>query len=412
MISLSWEKTVLPNGTRALIFPRASDKTALLCLGFEYGSNADVPSNAGLAHLLEHMLAGGSTRRVELSRSLEREGGLFNCETYHEHTLVYADVLPDKLENAAQTLREIAYCQSFEEDRLQKERKIVLHEIADAKDNPEARVQDMLLKSLFRTHPTGRPISGFSNTVKTISIKMIRESHRIHYAPQNTILVLTGRFDEDEKNSVLGKFADVPKSRFAQNKPLSTEEKKPGKKQTVQRRAGLAQTYVATGTRTVPAKHQNRYALDIINVLMGYGASSRLFIELREKNTLTYNVETRHHVGSDFGYFSAYCAIKKGKMEKTRSLVRREFEKVRTQKLSDKELRKCKDMIRGYVLRTLDDHLGCAGLLIEEETQFQNQYAISDYLERIESVPAREIKEIANKYLTEDRFSTAILEPT
>jgi predicted Zn-dependent peptidase len=321
-------------------------------------------------------------------------------------------VLPDKLVNAAQTLREIAYSQSFEEDRLRKEREIVLHEIADAKDNPETRVQDMLLKSLFRTHPTGRPISGFSNTVKTISIKMIKESHRIHYAPQNTILVLTGRFNEDEKNSVLEKFADAPKGRFAQKQPLSTKEKKPEKKQTVQKRAGLAQTYMAIGARTVPAKHQNRYALDVINVLMGYGASSRLFIELREKNTLTYNVETRHHVGSDFGYFSVYCAVKKGKMEKTHNLIRREFEKMRTQKLPDKELRKCKDMIRGYVLRTLDDHLGCAGLLIEEETQFQNQQAIRDYLERIESVSAREIKEIANEYLMEDRFSTAILEPT
>jgi predicted Zn-dependent peptidase len=168
---------------------------------------------------------------------------------------------------------------------------------------------------------------------------------------------------------------------------------------------------VAIGARTVPAKHQDRYALDAINVLMGYGASSRLFIELREKKALAYNVETRHHVGLDFGYFAAYCAVKKGKMEKTRSLVRGEFEKVRTHKLPDKELRKCKDMIKGYALRTLDDHLGCAALLVEEETQFQNQHAIRDYLKRIESVSAREINEVANEYLTEDRFSTATLEP-
>lgn len=412
MSSLSWEKKVLSNGIRVLVFPRASDKTAMLCLGFEYGSNSDVPNNAGLAHLLEHMLAGGSTKRIELSRSLEREGGLFNCETGYEHTLIYADVLPNKLANAAQTLKEIAYNQLFEEAKLQKERKIVLNEIADAKDNPETRVRDMLLKTLFRTHPTGRPISGFSNTVKSTSMKTVRESHRIHYAPQNMILVLTGRFNEDEKAAALGKFADVPKSRFTQEQSSSTEEKRAEKKQNVQKRAGLAQAYLATGVITVPAKHHDRYALDITNVLIGYGASSRLFIELREKNTLTYNVETKHHVGSDFGYFSVFCAVKKGKTEKTCNLIRKEFEKVMTQKLPDEELRKCKDMIKGEVLRIMDNHLGCADLLVEEEMQFQSHHAINDYLERIESVSAREIRKVTNEYLTEDRFSTAILEPT
>lgn len=412
MNSLSWEKKILPNGTRVLIFPRASDKTALLCLGFEYGSNADVSKNAGLAHLLEHMLAGGSTKRIKLSRSLEGKGGIFNCETDHEHTLVYADVLPNKLVNAAQTLKEIAYSQSFEEDKLRKERKIVLHEIDDAKDNPETRVHDMLLKTLFKTHPTGRPISGFSNTVKTITMKTIKESHKTHYAPQNTILVLTGRFDEDEKETALAKFADVPKSRFSRKQPVCTEEEKTEKKQIVKKRAGLDQTYVAIGATTVPAKHHDRYALDITSVLMGYGASSRLFIELREKNTLTYNVETKHRVGSDFGYFSVYCAVKKGKMEKTHALIRKEFGKVIAHKLPDEELRKCKDMIRGEILRIMDNHLGCADLLVEEEMQFQSHDTISNYLERIKSVSAREISEAANEYLTEDRFSAAILEPT
>jgi zinc protease len=203
-----------------------------LCLGFEYGSNADAPNNAGLAHLLEHMLAGGSTRRVELSRSLEWRGGFSNCQTSYEHTLIFADVLPNNLIDTAQILKEIAYSQSFEEDRLWKERKIVLNEIAEGKDDPETRVNDMLLTSLFRTHPTGRPICGFSNTVKSISTKMIRESHRIHYVPQNTILVLTGKFNENEKNKVLKKFADVPKNRSAQKQPLCTKEKKSEKRQT------------------------------------------------------------------------------------------------------------------------------------------------------------------------------------
>src|SRR5208283_5401571 len=160
-----WRRDVLSNGLRVLLFPRQSANTTQLSIAVEYGSNQEPEEIAGSAHFLEHMLAGGSTKRIQLSRGIENSGGILDFYTEHEYMMSTMNILPIKLAEASFVLSELFFSHSFEEEKFKQERKIILNELAESSDDPTEQVEELLLKSLFKKHPVKRPIGGFPKTI-------------------------------------------------------------------------------------------------------------------------------------------------------------------------------------------------------------------------------------------------------
>ena len=159
--AMFWRRNILPNGLTVLQFPRQSANTTQLSLAVEYGSNQEPKEIAGVAHFLEHMLAGGSQKRIEVSRSIENSGGILDFYTDHEHMMSMMDVLPGKLAEASFIISELLFSSDFEKEKFGQERKIILNELAEALDDPTERIEELLLKSLFKNHPVNRPVGGF-----------------------------------------------------------------------------------------------------------------------------------------------------------------------------------------------------------------------------------------------------------
>jgi predicted Zn-dependent peptidase len=151
--------------------------------------------------------------------------------------------------------------------------------------------------------------------------------------------------------------------------------------------------------------------LNVIDTLLGVGASSRLFIELREKKALAYSIESAHEYGSDYGYFRIDCAIDSKRLEETKCLLHKEMEKLRNEKVLEDELNKVKDMIAGTILRTVDSPVDFPETMAVMEMQFNNENALQEYLGTVKALSANDIIEVANKYLAEDSLSTAVLYP-
>jgi len=193
MINLAWKRQVLPNGLRMLLFQRPAGVTAQLSVAVAYGSNSEPENASGAAHFLEHMIAGGSTRRIELSQSIEKMGGYADYSTANEDTMIFTDVLPEKIDTASKMLIDILSEADFEEEKFQSERKIILHEIAEVADDPWTMVDELLRKSLFKKHPIRRPVLGLRKTVSTMTLDMLENTYRMHFTPENIILVLTGK---------------------------------------------------------------------------------------------------------------------------------------------------------------------------------------------------------------------------
>ena len=393
-----------------LLYPRMSSMTAQLSVAVAYGSNSDPEENAGMAHFLEHMTAGGSAKQIERSRRIELMGGYLDFSTANEDTMIVSDVTPNKLCKASETLSELLFDYTFEEVKLLSERKIILHEIAEAEDDPWTSVNELLTKNLFKEHPVKRPILGFKKTVSHLSLDELDRVRKTRYVPQNIVLILTGNFSDKDAETVALNFGNVENKEAISNGKLPVENAKP-REETKKAKTGITQTYLSMGARTVHSLHPDMPALNVIDTLLGVGASSRLFIELREKKALAYSIESAYEYGSDYGYFHIDCAIESKRLEETKCLLHKEMEKLRNEKVPENELNKVKDMIAGTILRTVDSPVDFPETIAVMEIQFNNEYALQEYLEKVKALSAKDILEVANKYLCKDSFSTAILYP-
>jgi predicted Zn-dependent peptidase len=409
--AMFWRRSILSNGLTVLQFPRQTANTTQLSIAVEYGSNQEPEENAGVAHFIEHMLAGGSEKRIQLSRSIEDSGGILDFYTDHQHMMTRMDILPDKLTEASLIISELLFNPDFEEEKFRQERKIILNELAEASDDPIERIEELLLKSLFKKHPVSRPVGGFSKNVKRLTLEELCEAHKTNYVTQNMILILTGNFSEETALLALKNFSSRNFEKTPAKKLVLDETDKPVPL-VVEKKAGITQTYLNMGARTVCSTHPDAPVLDLMSVLLSGGTNSRLFIELREKNALTYDVNSDHNKGVDFGFFDINCAVKDKNLVKAKGLILKELTKLRTKEVSVNELERTKNLIVGASLRGMDDSEECQEILAYMEMQFKSEKALVDHIDNVKAVSSKDIIDVANTYLQEDCFSTVVLKPS
>ncbi len=406
--AMFWRRNILPNGLTVLRFPRQSANTTQLSIAVEYGSDQEPEEIGGVAHFIEHMLAGGSSKRIKLSRSIENSGGILDFYTDHEHMMATMDILPGELAKASLIISELLFNQDFEEEKFKRERKIILNELAEALDDPPEIIEELLLKSLFKKHPVKRPVGGYPKIVKRLTLDELSRAHKTNYIPQNMILILAGNFSEESASIVLKNFKDRSLEKTRPKKFATIETDKPTSL-VVEKKHGITQTYLNIGARTVCSNHHDAPVLDLMSALLSGGINSRLFIELREKNALTYDVNSDHNKGLDFGFFTISCAVKDKNLLKAKGLILRELAKLRTKKVSVNELKRTKNLIVGASLRGMDNPLECSEILAYMEMQFKSESSLVDHIEKIKAVSCNDIMDVANNYLQEDCLSTVIL---
>jgi zinc protease len=407
--NLVWQRRTQPNGLTVLFYPRASANTVQLSVTVKSGSNHEPPQAAGITHFLEHMLAGGSENRIKQSRSIEESGGMLDFFTDREQVTATLDVLPEKLPEASAVLSRLLFDDCFVEEKFEVERKIILNELAEYADDPPVRVEELLLENLYRAHPVRRPVGGYPKTVKTLTLKPLMLEHQTKYLPKNMILVLAGYATEKTLHSILTQFEDCPcgeKTRGTQ----PPETFKP-KHLVEEEKAGITQTYLDVGVRTVSSSHHDSPVLDLMGILLGGGTSSRLFAELREKQAVTYDVSAVHCKGADYGYLSINCAVSQRKLEKTKKLITKELQKLRTDLVSTEELEGAKQIVLGGVLRGMDNPHMTLELINYMEIQFKTEFALENYVAKIKAVTPKDICEVAERYLSPDQLCTVVLKP-
>ena len=408
--SLSWERKVLSNGLIVLLYPRLSGLTAQLSVAIRYGSNDDADEKSGNAHFLEHMLVGGSRERIMLHHEIEKLGGCSHFETSDEFTFSSMDVLSGKIAEASKILSGLLFDATFEKDKLELERKVILNEIAEAHDDPQDLIRETLTKCLFKHHPLRNPILGLKKTINQFTIASTKKTHQNYYVPQNMVLILTGNFSTKDKETVLQDFQDRENNdKFSRRKRM-LEKSKPKKEATI-KKPGLTQTYLSFGFRTAPARNIDTPSLDLIESVLGMGESSRLFVELREKRALTYDFDAVNVSGLDYGYFFINCPVKTKSLNLTQTVIRGELEKIRSHPPSKNELDKSKNLLLGSIFRTIDNSHELPRLLAYDEVHFESENSLIDYTNKINSLTELDMTDVANKYFQDKNYSTAILAP-
>ena len=365
----------------------------------------------GLAHFIEHLLFKQTERRntTQILNRLELVGADLNAYTTKEYTCIHASLLNQHLERAIDLFEDILFHSTFPEDEQEKERGVILDEIASYLDQPEEAIQDDFESLLFKDHPIGENILGTPETVAKLNSNDIRDFTTANYNTSEMVFAVSGNYVF--KNVV--KLAD----KYFAPVPVNSAKKtriKPKKNGFVHNSLlkPITQTHCIMGTQAYPSSHHNKNGLLLLNNLLGgMGMSSRLNLEIREKHGIAYTIESNYSPLTDTGVFSVYFGTDSEKAEKATRLINKELKKLRQQKLGALQLHQTKQKFIGQIALAEENRMGLIISMAKSLLDFNGVDTLQQVYDKINAVTAGQLLDISNEIFDKDGMVTLLFEP-
>ncbi len=402
-------RKVLNNGLRVIIEPLSDFSSISVGLWILTGSRDEDPNLVGISHLIEHLAFKGTPSRSAKQIALEIDslGGVLNAFTSKEFTSFYAKVLGDSLPHALSILSDTTMNSLFRGEDINKEREIILQEISMVEDAPEDFVHDLHTREFWSGHSLGRPILGTSDSLKAITRKSILSYHQERYCPGSMIITAAGALDPDKL------FAELERSYGGLAQGSSPEIRKapePTPRIRVVNR-DLEQVHFCTGFESIAVGDERRYALFLMNTILGAGMSSRLFQKIREEHGLAYSVYSYPSAYQDTGMLTIYCGTSIDGFPTALDLVRQESKKLRENPVSAVELDVAKRQLKGNLLLGLESTSNRMSQLARNEIYYGRHIAPEQIVEGIDKVTAGDISELAATIINPDRMALTVIGP-
>lgn len=400
-------KTELPNGARLVVEEVPHFHSAALGLWIRAGSRNECPENNGVSHFLEHLLFKGTEHRSakKIAQELEAVGGILNAFTTKEHTCFYAKILAEHLPLAVDVISDMFYHPLLDQDDIEKEKKVILEEIRMYDDSPDELVHDRFARAVWQEHPLGWSILGTHDSVANLSHEKVSQYYSDYYIPSNIVVAVAGRVDAEEITSRLAPVFGEPKAmgrepRYEPPVPHSVVEIIPRETEQLQ---------ICLGTPGLAQDDSMVYALQVLNNVTGGGLSSRLFQEVREERGLAYSVYSYHSTFLDSGLFTVYAGTAPNNAEEVVEIILRELGKIKKDGITQEELRRSKDQLRGNLLLGMENVSNRMSRLGKTELSFGRVITIEEMLEQINQVTLEDVQRLAEKLFVPQKFAlTAI----
>jgi predicted Zn-dependent peptidase len=375
------------------------------------GSRYETEHEAGISHFIEHLCFKGTAKRPtaqEISETIDGVGGILNAATDREYTVYYAKVARPHLDLAVDVLSDLVQSPLYDRTELEKERKVVLEELASVADSPGQQVDLMLDEMLWPGQPLGWDVGGTEASVSGLSREMVLDYSQRQYVPNNMVVAIAGAIDEDEVlemlQPTLGSMASgAPQSWF----PAADADGGPRCQMLFKR---TEQTHIALGMHALPLGHPDRYALDLLSVLFGESMSSRLFMELRERQGLCYDVNSYVSHFLDAGSFGVYAAVDPVNGSKTVSALMSELRRLRDG-VPEEELHKARELAKGRMLLRMEDTRSVSGWLGGQEVLSREIRTPDDVVARIDAVTPADLSRVVDTVLRPESLNLAVVGP-
>jgi predicted Zn-dependent peptidase len=401
----------MPNGLKIFILENPGTTSVTVDLWVRSGSRFELPSQNGISHFVEHLLFKGTSRRSaqNISQEIASVGGFINAYTHWEYTQIHISLLPLHLDVALDILADMTQNSLMTPEMVEKERKVLQEEISLANINPPSYVLNLVSKALFPENSLGLPISGSKDSVQAIKRDDLLQFYKLRYVPNHSFLTVVGNVNPQKALDVIrAKFSSWPSGLVSL--PPSALPIRQSKFQEVRARKFLDQAIVVLALQAMGRNDIDRPAFEIINAILGSGAHSRLYQEIREKKALAYLVGSLFHPLSDTGLWATYAGTNPDNISTVQNIIFQEIRKIQQDPLSAKELADIKKYIRGRLLiRTennsnLSDFLGLSFISGSWELP-------GDFLAKLDAVTAEDVIRVAHTYLREDQWTLIILKP-
>jgi len=403
------ETAELANGVKVVTEKIPHVHSASIGIWVDVGSRDEGEHQAGVTHFIEHLLFKGTERRTakEIAEELDAVGGQLNAFTTKEYTCYYARVLDEHLPLAVDLLGDMLFHSRFDAVEIDRERNVILEEIKMCEDAPDELVHDVFAGTIWQDHPLGRPVIGSEQSVRNLSRDDLLSFYKQFYIPGNIVVAAAGNFEPGQLmellNRIFGGLTGGGKKRcFVAPEPS---------KQAFCRTKDTEQVHLCLGAPGLPMDHDQIYVFQLINTVLGGGLSSRLFQEIREQRGLVYSVFSYHSSYHDSGLFCVYAGLSMRNVGEALDLIVREIRKIQRQGVSQAELQRVKDQLKGNLLLSLESVGTRMSRLGKSQLYLGKITSPEEIVRRVMAVTNDDIMELARTLLQPEYFSLASVGP-
>ncbi|GGN53377.1 putative zinc protease [Actinoplanes lobatus] len=410
------KKTVLPSGLRIVTEAIPTTRSTALGIWVGIGSRDETPTLHGASHFLEHLLFKGTPKRtaLEISSQIEAVGGETNAFTTKEYTCYYARVLDADLPLAVDVLVDAVADSILDPADVETERGVILEEIAMHEDEPGDEVHDIFAEAIYGDHPLGRLISGTPDSISPMTRDQINRFYRRHYTAPEVVVAAAGNLDHATVVRLVRKaLAGTP----LDTGPAEPAQPRAGDKRVRVRKArnlvlhrDTEQAHIVLGGPGVGRHDERRFALGVLNNVLGGGMSSRLFQEIREKRGLAYSVYSYAGHYADSGLVGVYAGCAPAKAREVLDLIRAELDRIAAHGITAEELVRGKGMAKGSYVLGLEDTGSRMSRLAKSELLHGDLMGVDEMLARVDGVTVGEVAAVATDLLAQP-LSLAVVGP-
>lgn len=406
-----FQKSTLDNGLRVVTSEMPHTRSVTMCVSVGVGSRYESDEEAGLSHFLEHILFKGTKSRPEpqeISAAIEGVGGIINAVTEHEVTVYWCKVAQPFFEDSLALLFDLLRNSLCEPESVEKERQVIFEELGMINDYPGYKVEALIDEMLWPGHPLGRDIGGTRESVGGITRDMILDFIAKYYTPDNIVVSVAGNVSHDAVAAHVERLSEGWEV-GGRNEWLPYRGKQCEPQSRVEYRK-TEQAHMSVALPGVSLKDPNRFALDLLSVALGEGMSSRLFVEVREKRGLAYDVHSEVSHFTDTGAIVVSAGVDPKRVYDAVQTILEQVGGIR-EGLPEDELEKAKRLSAGRMMLRMEDTRAVASWMGHSEMLLGEIADVDDVIEQVNAVTTDDVLNLANDLLVSERLNIAVVGP-
>ncbi len=408
-------RSILPSGVRVLTEHIPGSQSVAISFSVAVGSRDETNGHFGSTHFLEHLLFKGTKKRtaLDIAIAFDSVGGSSNASTGKEHTSYYARVQDKALPIAVDVIADMLTSSLIDPKEFENERTVILEELAMNDDDPQDVAHELFSEAVLGGHPLGRPIGGTQETINTVTREAVWEHYQANYRPQDLVIAAAGGVDHAqliqlvESALIDARWNLDAKATPVERRFLQAAEITRGHALKVVHRP-IQQANILLGMQGLVADDERRYAMGILNTVLGGGMSSRMFQEIREKRGLAYSVYSFNTGYSDAAYFGLYAGCSPAKSNEVTRLMVEELEKIANDGIRADELTLAQGNISGGLALKYESTMARMNRLISAEVINGEFFDLDDSLAHVNDVTLEQVQSLAADLAGRERSIVAV----
>ena len=400
-------QTTLPGGTKIISEFIPHVKSFTLGFWFNVGTRDESLRNNGISHFIEHMLFKGTKKRTAkmIAEEIESYGGYLNAFTSKEHTCYYSKGLSENLGRTFSVLSDLIQNPIFKETHIRKEAGVVIDELKDLDDSPEELLFDKFEEIIFSGNRLSYPVIGKESNILKFNSNELFNYHNSNYNTDGLLIVASGNLKHDELIKLTEKYITHRKTRYRRSRDKFNNKKV----EDAFIEKDVQQVHTIIGRATYGYNDKRRIPVRFLSALLGEGSSSRLFLAVREKLGITYQINSFLNSYNDTSAFGVYFSTNQNQYARVIDIIFKEFKKLKNIPISERELKKVKEYLKGGIVLSLESTTNRMMRIANSILYYNKVVSVEEYLSKIDKITSEDVQKTANDLLKDSKLIKVIL---